>query len=332
MNTTEKHLELLFQLYKDHFGETPTESAPLPLHASVRQYFKLSSDSHTALGAINTNVAENKAFIALDTHLQQKGIHVPKVYSHSDDWTTYLQEYVSAKDLFSLLESTSGNCHNVLGKVIDQLILLQSTGADGWDFADSYPHPSFGAEEVQRDWLRFVEHLLAEFDIDEDSLDTDRTLLTELIATIPEYYYTLMHRDFKSQNILLREDTPYLIDFQSARRGPVFYDLASFVYDPDAALNNEQQQWIINYYLKQSGIATKDFQQYFHVVGIARLVQIMGAYGLAIFKNNKIGYQDKLSRAVATTRQVLKLLNDEQNIQLPQLSNVLDTLSDKLEA
>lgn len=40
------------------------------------------------------------------------------------------------------------------------------------------------------------------------------------------------HRDYHTRNILIFENHLYLIDFQDARLGPPFYDLASILFDP----------------------------------------------------------------------------------------------------
>src|SRR2546423_10254052 len=42
----------------------------------------------------------------------------------------------------------------------------------------------------------------------------------------------LVHRDFQSQNIIMRNGQAHLIDFQGMRPGLAEYDLASLLFDP----------------------------------------------------------------------------------------------------
>ena len=48
----------------------------------------------------------------------------------------------------------------------------------------------------------------------------------------------LVHRDFQSQNIIVRDGQAHLIDFQGMRPGLAEYDLASLLYDPMSASAN----------------------------------------------------------------------------------------------
>ena len=58
-----------------------------------------------------------------------------------------------------------------------------------------------------------------------------------------------MHRDFQSRNIMLSAGTPYFIDFQGGRMGPLQYDLASLLIDPYAALSQDVQDLLLEYYM-----------------------------------------------------------------------------------
>jgi aminoglycoside/choline kinase family phosphotransferase len=91
----------------------------------------------------------------------------------------------------------------------------------------------------------------------------------------------LVHRDLQSQNVMIRDEEPFLIDFQGMRFGSPFYDLGSLLCDPYAIFSNGEQNDLLSYYYE---LAKRDmdwdiFQNHFWEASTQRLMQALGAYG-----------------------------------------------------
>src|SRR5690606_39336959 len=56
----------------------------------------------------------------------------------------------------------------------------------------------------------------------------------------------LVHRDFQSQNLLLKDGKAWWIDFQGMRRGRQEYDIASLVFDPYMDRSEEDREAILS--------------------------------------------------------------------------------------
>jgi aminoglycoside/choline kinase family phosphotransferase len=92
---------------------------------------------------------------------------------------------------------------------------------------------------------------------------------------------SLVHRDLQSQNVMLWEDEPYLIDFQGMRFGSRFYDLGSLLCDPYVTFSASERDELLLFYYEISGkeLDWKSFQNAFWEASAQRLMQALGAYG-----------------------------------------------------
>jgi hypothetical protein len=88
----------------------------------------------------------------------------------------------------------------------------------------------------------------------------------------------LLHRDFQSSNVLLRNSKMAIIDFQGMRMGPAAYDLGSLLCDPYVIINNFERQQLIGYYDAHVGPEHK-VPEFFDWAATQRLLQAMGAFG-----------------------------------------------------
>ncbi len=92
----------------------------------------------------------------------------------------------------------------------------------------------------------------------------------------------LVHRDFQSQNLLVKDDKVWMIDFQGMRRGRQEYDLASLVYDPYMNHTADEREALLD--LWEDIADERPEPNLFRECAAQRLMQALGAYG-HILKN-----------------------------------------------
>jgi aminoglycoside/choline kinase family phosphotransferase len=126
----------------------------------------------------------------------------------------------------------------------------------------------------------------------------------------------LVHRDLQSQNVMIRDDAPILIDFQGMRFGSPFYDLASLLCDPYVEFDDDQRMDLLLHYqgLSKQDLPWKDFQKMFWEASAQRLMQALGAYGflglqkgLKSFLDHIPGGLRNLQRAAAQVESLPRL-------------------------
>lgn len=92
----------------------------------------------------------------------------------------------------------------------------------------------------------------------------------------------LVHRDFQSQNLIVKDDQVWMIDFQGMRRGRQEYDLASLVYDPYLDHTADEREALLE--LWEDIADERPEPTLFRECAAQRLMQALGAYG-HILKN-----------------------------------------------
>ncbi|MFN3739363.1 MAG: sugar phosphate nucleotidyltransferase [Thermodesulfovibrionales bacterium] len=202
-----------------------------------------------------------------------------------------LYSWLKGKRDLSLIE-------DMYKKVIDGLIRIHRIIPDN----SSPSFRVFDYEHFRWETRYFTERFLkpvAGIDIDED---IEREF-HELALIADSYPKRLIHRDFQSQNIMIKDNMPYIIDFQGARLGPPGYDLASLLLDPYYRLEERLRQRLIEYYIEKAKFEMPDFDERpfmesLPILRIQRHMQALGAYGYLSMVKGKRYFVKYISEAV----------------------------------
>jgi aminoglycoside/choline kinase family phosphotransferase len=158
----------------------------------------------------------------------------------------------------------------------------------------------------------FFENCLGRyFGVDEKLREELATLpaLQEIAPRLASLPRVLVHRDFQSQNIIIRDGRAHLIDFQGMRPGLAKYDLASLLYDPYVNLTAEERHEMFTYYREiraRAGSPLRtDGGELVRLCAMQRLMQALGAYGyLGLVKGSK-GFLAHIPAALASLRLIV---------------------------
>lgn len=333
MNTTEKNE--IIQLFENHFSEKVESFEMLPPSGSYRKYCRLGNENRTVIGAFNSDIKENTAFLSFSNHFYNKGLNVPKVYSVSSDLKKYLLEDLGNTSLFDFLTKTreeEGFSENIISeykKVLKELPKIQIVAGKEIDYSVCYPREAFDKQSMMWDlnYFKYYFLKLAKIHFDEQALEDDFQLFSNYLLSASSNYF--MYRDFQSRNVMLKEGEVYFIDYQGGRLGALQYDLASLLYDGKADIPESVRKQLYDYYIselkKLMKVDEEKFSAYFKGFVLIRIMQAMGAYGFRGFYEKKEHFLKSIPYALKN----LELLLDELNlpVELPELVNVLRQLT-----
>lgn len=323
----------LINLYTRYTGKSPQSVDELPSSGSNRRYFRLTADDGaTIIGVIGTSKEENRAFIYMARHFAEKGIPVPEVLAVGEDGMTYLQTDLGDILLFKEIEkgratrSFSVHERDLLAKTIRRLPDIQFGGAEGMDFKMCYPAVKFDERSILWD-LNYFKYCFLKatgLEFDENRLEDDFQALARVLMQTDTN--TFMYRDFQSRNVMVRDDEPWFIDFQGGRRGPFYYDVASFLWQAKANIPDTLRKELLDEYLaslhKYYPIGQKEFLQTLRHFVLFRTLQVLGAYGFRGYFEKKPHFMQSVPFAIANLRELLK----EPYAEYPYLYELLNRL------
>ncbi len=308
---------ILSKLYADLYGRLPHMMTELPSSGSNRRYFRLSASdgADSTIGVLGTSRPENEAFIYMSEHFGEKGIPVPKVLAISDDRMAYLQTDLGDSLLFKEIEkgrltrSFSSAEKELLAKTISRLPDIQFAGAENMDFSVCYPAVSFDERSILWDLNYFKYCFLKATGLEflEDKLEDDFHAMANLL--IQSNTDTFMYRDFQSRNVMVVDGEPWFIDYQGGRKGPFYYDVASFLWQAKANIPEGLRRELLDVYLesvrKYRPIEKDEFISKLRHFVLFRTLQVLGAYGFRGYFEKKPHFMQSVPFAIANLRELL---------------------------
>lgn len=299
---------------------------------SSRKYFRVQDGDKSYIRVIGTDALENRAFITLARHFREKGINVPEVFEVSEDLMSYTQEDLGDESLYSFV-SDGRSCgsyseieQEMLCKTIAQLPKIQYIGAQDLDYSICFPDREFNERMVDFDlnYFKYCFLKTSGINFNEIKLQDDFDALKQNL--MDDIGSTFMYRDFQARNVMIRNGEPWFIDFQGGRRGPIYYDVASFVWQASARYPQALKEKLIDCYYtalcSYENVDRKFFNRKLRFFVLFRTLQVLGAYGFRGRFEKKPYFIASIPFALDNVRELLKTPFDE----FPYLCDILQEL------
>ena len=328
-------------LFFEATGKKAGEQTALTASGSNRRYYRIESEDKTAslIGVQGTSRDENHAFLYMAEHFMQKGLNVPKVLAVSDDEMNYVQQDLGNVLLFDYIAEGrktgvfSAKEKDMLRETMRALARFQVIGAEDFDFNQCYPQPEFNLRSILWD-LNYFKYCFLKatgLDFQEDKLENEFERLAYIL--LQNRMNAFMYRDFQSRNVMVHKETdgtevPYFIDFQGGRKGPVFYDVASFLWQAKANFHPDLREELVEVYLeelqKYMPVDKEVFYETLKHFVLFRTMQVLGAYGFRGYFEKKPHFLQSIPFAIDNLRHLLKHASEDY----PYLIEVLQKMTE----
>lgn len=274
--------------------------------ASFRSYWRTTSAGRAWIVMDAPPDKEDiRPWLDVANRLARAGLHVPDIQAADPQRGFVLMEDLGDRILLPELNAT--NAERLYGEAMDALLAMQrktdTTGLPDYDEARLVAEMELMPEWFLKRHLGFVPEC-EQWDVIESAF---RALVTSAQAQ-PQVF---VHRDYHSRNLLVTErDSPGVIDFQDAVRGPLTYDLVSLLRDCYIEWPQDRVgQWVGDYRdrLAAAGVQVPDadtFQRAFDLMGLQRHLKVLGIFCRLWYRDGKAGYLQDLPLVWKYTREV----------------------------
>ena len=287
---------------------------PLTGDASDRRYFRIiPSDGPSIVLALHSGPIEfaSLPFARVAELFQMIPLPVPGMLGHSDELGIIALQDLGDVTLQAHLGASSPAEHAALYRQAVTLIeQLQRRGADLESDHYSPYRVAFDVEKLTWELEFFATYFIQGYRgvplgaSERAALSEEwRAIVLELAAE-PR---VLCHRDYHSRNLMLREGSLYIIDFQDARMGPDTYDLVSLLRDSYVDIGDRELDELIAYFLavkKSDSAAASDeeFRRRFDLMALQRNLKALGTFGYQTVTRRNTVYIQYMPRTLRYAR------------------------------
>lgn len=285
---------------------------------SGRVYWRIGQipSSHILLVSHDLD-ADYDRFLVVSKHLREAGLKVPRLFGSDDEVRQVVVEDLGSELLLARMHGVGfpGEGDLLLLEqdyeaVVDELVRWQDLGTAAMPTCPALLDRVFDKDALLWETGYFAHRCAQDaFGLAPERMEDPalRAELDALATRVEAHERVLMHRDFQSQNLLWRDDGPWFIDYQGARSGSCWYDLASLLWDPYVRMPMNNRFRMFLRYCERTKVADGPLAwQQLQDAALQRVMQALGAYGFLSGTKGLVWFRQFLAPGVKILRETLE--------------------------
>jgi aminoglycoside/choline kinase family phosphotransferase len=301
-------------LHENALAARKPRVVPLTGDASDRKYFRIiPADGPSIVLALHAGAIEfaSLPFANVGRLMQRVPLPVPDILGYSDELGIVALQDLGDVTLQAHLGAAPPSEHAALYRQAVALIeQLQRRGAELESDAFVPYRIAFDVEKLTWELEFFAKHFVEGYRgspftaVERAALVDEWRSIVDELASEPR---VLCHRDYHSRNLMLKDGSLYIIDFQDARMGPDTYDLVSLLRDSYVDIGERELDELIAYFLalKQQGrdtVPAETFRCRFDLMALQRNLKALGTFGYQTLTRRNTVYIQYIPRTLRYAR------------------------------
>ncbi|ASV06800.1 serine/threonine protein kinase [Leptospira interrogans serovar Canicola] len=284
-------------------GKLPQEITPIVSEASDRKYFRVVYPDRTLI--LCNDLRFQHDFVEIADFLSHEQFLVPEILKKDLIHFLILMTDGGEKDLTSIEDDLE--YRDWLIKSIEILVKLQKTNpippVSSRDF--DLEKLDFESNFTYSNYLKFKK----EFQLKTQLRSETKIFIEECSAFLAEYPVNVFcHRDFHGRNLLINSQNQIcMIDFQDARMGTPFYDLASILYDAYRPIPFGMRQGLYQIFLNLSEQNFPKSKECYYIQCLQRSYKALGSYFYLIADKKMDKYKQSVLNALDNLLEIVQV-------------------------
>jgi len=256
--------------------------------ASTRRFFRVARETHeTLIAMVLEKPFDERSHpqVLVGRYLESIGFPVPRleasvpeagVLFYEDLGDTLLQDVAR--------EQTDANeVARLYAEAVGLIAILQGPGTQRLPAGHPSALSALDKDRFLYELEFFREHYIAglrglTLEAGDDRLLRD--FFEDLAGAAASPPRVLCHRDYHSRNLLVKDGSIRVVDFQDARLGPAAYDLASLLRDCYVVLPSRLREEMLDLFQEKAatGVSGPRFRESFDIVALQRHLKAIGTF------------------------------------------------------
>ncbi|MGG7439481.1 aminoglycoside phosphotransferase family protein [Chryseobacterium arthrosphaerae] len=318
------------RFFENHLGKESTEFITLAQSGSARVNFLASAGSDKYIVTYNENIPENESFLYYSGVFSDLNLNTPRILAVSEDRKMYVQEFLGKYTLSEVItrENVSDLVQSLVQQTLEKLFRLQMETLGKIDFSKTFEYEAYDELPVIHDLYYFKNFIadVLELEYNKSALLKEFRQIASLIESLQPT--GIMIRDFQARNIMVNEKNEVsFIDYQSAMKGPLMYDVISFLFQAKANFPEDFKNRMLDFYIQlfenqETRIKLKESVK---PIQMMRFLQVLGAYGFRGLIQRKQHFVASLEKGIQNITDFAASWEDMKNY--PELTKVIGQLA-----
>ena len=315
--------------FENYTGETAQDFFTLAQSGSARINFVGKSSDTKYIITFNKNIQENESFYYFSEVFADLQINSPKVLQISEDRELYIQEFLGEQTLSEIIadEGLTERVTTLVKKTLQQLAEVQIKTEDKIDYSKTFEYENYDELPITNDLFYFKSFIadVLEIPYHKSSLLLEFKKLVSKIENLEPK--GIMMRDFQARNIMVNsQDEVFFIDYQSAMKGSLIYDVISFLYQAKANFPEDFREEMLSYYFSiwKDENSVKELKNSVKPIQLIRFMQVLGAYGFRGLIQRKPHFISSIDKGIENLEELANCWDGMQHY--PELKKLITAL------